>query len=62
MKRKENRNNIDKVAYWWPTDVPYSWCNVKKSWLLREADRLRSRIMLTPLGAAVLVSRVHVSA
>ena len=29
MKVEENRDNIDKTAYWWPTDDPYSWSNVK---------------------------------
>ena len=51
MKREENRDNIDKTAYWWPTDDPYSWSNVKKSWLLDEADRLRSQSVLPALGA-----------
>ena len=51
MEGEENRDNIDKTADWWPTDDPYSWSKVKKSWLLEEADRLRSQIRLTSLGA-----------
>ena len=39
------------MAYWWPTDDPYSWLNVKSpAWLLEEADRLRSQTRLTSLG------------
>ena len=34
MEGKENRDNIDKTADWWPTDDPYSWSNVKNSWLM----------------------------
>ena len=51
MKREENRDKIDKTAYWRPTDDPDSWSDVKKSWLLEEAERLRSHRMLTCLGA-----------
>ncbi len=28
-RKRENRDSIEKMAYWWPTDVPYSWGNVK---------------------------------
>ena len=51
MKRKENRCNIDNTAYWWPTDIPLLLVKREKSWLLEEADRLRSQIMLPSLGA-----------
>jgi hypothetical protein len=61
MKGEEKRDNIEETAYWWPTDDPYSWSNMKQSWLLKEADRLRFQRSLTSLGAGVLVSRVHVS-
>ena len=51
MKSVENRDSIDKTAYGWPTDDPYSWGKVKTSWLMEEADRLRSQRLFTSSGA-----------
>ncbi len=31
MKRGENWDNSDKTAYWWPTDDPKSWSNLKNA-------------------------------